>query len=66
MTNETAVEVRLGSNPWVCDCEAIAMKNWIMLNQHIVKDKDIIRCHSPPSMVGVKVMNIEGPWFVQI
>ena len=46
----------LGGNPWVCDCEALETRDWIVMNLKVIPDIDQMVCHSP-HYVKNKVMN---------
>ena len=40
-------EIRLGLNPWICDCRIIGTKNWMIKYSNVIKDKHTIYCSSP-------------------
>ena len=56
-------EVYLSFNPWVCDCEALETRDWIVLHRGIVKDIDNIVCHSPSHMAKRKMTTLDQALF---
>ena len=45
-------ELRLGNNPWVCDCEALKTRTWIKHYVAYIIDYKDVTCQSPVDMVG--------------
>ena len=56
-------EIYLSFNPWVCDCEALKTRNWIVLHKGIVKDPNNIVCHSPSHMANKKMTALDQALF---
>ena len=56
-------ELYLSFNPWVCDCEALETRDWIVLHRGIVKDTDNIVCHSPSHMAKRKMTTLDQALF---
>jgi len=49
-------ELRLGNNPWTCDCLIV----WMSLNQLEKIDKENITCSSPPGLLGKNLFDVES------
>ena len=46
-------ELKLGHNPWICDCDALPTRNWLAAHAAMLKDRDAIICNKPEIMSGV-------------
>ena len=49
-------EIRLGRNPWDCDCAATETRRWMILHKNVIKDRDIMQCDSPSHMLHVNMI----------
>ena len=49
-------EIRLGKNPWDCDCAATETIHWMILHKNVIKDRHI-QCNSPPHMLRENMIN---------
>ena len=49
-------DVKLGDNPWVCNCQALVIKYWMIEHGSAIKDNKHIICKNPPTMLGKNVM----------
>ena len=48
-------EIRLGRNPWDCDCGATETRHWMKRHKNVIKDRDI-QCDSPPHLLHVNMI----------
>ena len=55
-----ATELRLGRNPWACDCQSLETKQWMVDHKDTITDKDSINCNSPENMAGRNVISIDS------
>ena len=42
---ENVTDIKFGSNPWFCDCQALETKTWMLLNLKHIKDVNQITCY---------------------
>ena len=52
----TLTEIRLGRNPWDCDCAATETRYWMIRHKNVIKDRDFIQCLSPPQLLHVNII----------
>ena len=49
-------ELRLGNNPWICDCGALRTRTWMKQYITYIRDHKDVTCQSPEDMVGKNVI----------
>ncbi|XP_009907036.2 platelet glycoprotein V [Dryobates pubescens] len=49
-------EVFLDGNPWKCDCQILAFRDWIQQSLEIVKSVPSLTCHSPLALQNVSLL----------
>ena len=55
--------ILFGNNPWICDCQSLETRDWMMLHADMIRDKNLILCHFPPNMTGKNMMAISRDLF---
>ena len=53
------LDLKLGNNPWVCDCTAIETKKWMQNFEAAITDASHITCHSPPHLFNKTMLHID-------
>ena len=54
------LDLKLGNNPWVCDCTAIETKTWMENNEANITDASHITCHSPAHLFNKTMLHIDN------
>ena len=52
------IDVRLESNAWVCDCNAIETRSWMVKNSKVITDRAGILCNTPSRLKGFNLLSI--------
>ena len=45
------IGLKLGGNPWICNCTTMDIRSWMKDHEAAIKDKSLVTCHSPPHML---------------
>ena len=53
----------LGGNPWVCDCQALYTKNWMITHSKLIEDKTLVSCNSPLNMKNKNLIFTDSIYF---
>ena len=56
ITLKEAKDIRLGNNPWVCDCNVLTSKQWMMAHVNAITDKEQVTCFSPPHLLHTQLL----------
>ena len=56
ITLKEAKDIRLGKNPWVCDCNILKSKQWMMTHVNAITDKEQLTCSSPRHLVHTQLL----------
>ena len=54
------LDLKLGNNPWVCDCTAIETIKWMENFEAAITDASHITCHSPPHLFNKTMLHIDN------
>ena len=50
------IDLKLGDNPWICDCTTMHMRSWMKDHEAAITDKLLVTCHSPPHMLKKNIL----------
>ena len=50
------IDLKLGDNPWICDCTTMDIRSWMKDHEAVITDKLLVTCHSPPHMLNKKML----------
>ena len=59
------IDLKLGDNPWICDCTTMHMRSWMKDHEAGITDKLLVTCHSPLHVLNRNILYSDDYIFCQ-